>query len=42
MASLDYSGSRRLSREMPRPKAEELGLSVRPELVAELTAKLKK
>jgi hypothetical protein len=42
MASLDYRGSRRLSRGMPGPKAEGLGLSVRPELVAESAAKLKK
>jgi len=42
MASLDYTGSRRLSRGMPRPTAEELGLSIRPELIAELAAKLKK
>jgi hypothetical protein len=42
MASLDYRGSRRLSRGMPRLKAEDLGLSVRPELVAESAVKLKK
>jgi hypothetical protein len=42
MAFLDYRGSRQLSREIPGPKAEDVGLSVRPELAAELTGKLGK